>query len=194
MNPLARVRHVLARRPWLYWLAVLALAAGAGLVVAHAGASVDAARRNWGVTRDVVVASVDLAPGDPLAGHVEVRSRPGPMVPAAAITDDELGDGARVRQHVGVGEILVAADVAPTGSPQDLIPPGWSAVAVAEPVPSGAQVGDGVAAASGGLVLAPAGVVVGRVGDAVLVAVPDDHAAAVAAASAAGDLTLLLRP
>ncbi len=184
----------MARRPWLYWLAVLTLAAGAGLVVARAGASVDAARRDWGATRDVVVASVDLAPGDPLAGHIEIRSRPGPMIPAAAVTDaDELA-GALARQHVGAGEILVAPDIVATASPQALIPPGWSAVAVAEPVPSGAGVGDRVAAASGGAVLAAAGVVVGRVGDAVLVAVPDDAAAAVAAASTTGDLTLLLRP
>ena len=62
MNPVARVRHVLARRPWLYWLAVLRLAATAGLVVADAAAGVEAARRSWGATRPVVVAVVDVAP------------------------------------------------------------------------------------------------------------------------------------
>jgi hypothetical protein len=114
------------------------------------------------------------------------------MVPADAIT--RVVDGARARQHVSVGEILVAPDLAPSAAPQALIPPGWSAVAVAEAVPSGAAIGDTVAAVSGGVVLAAAGVVVGQRDDAVLVAVPDADAAAVAAASSAGDVSLLLRP
>jgi hypothetical protein len=192
MNPLAKARHVLARRPWLYWAAVVALAAGAAVAAGHAAASVDDARRQWGATRDVVVATADLAPGDPLAGHVERRSRPGPMIPSAAVTTVE--PTARARQHVSTGEILVRPDVAAIGSPQDMIPAGWAAIAVAEAVPSGAQVGDAVSAASGGVVLAEHGVVVGRSGEAVLVAVPAAQAAQVAAASANGELGLLLQP
>jgi hypothetical protein len=192
MNPLARLRHVLARRPWLYWLGVAVIALAIGLLAVRAAASVDEARRRWGSTREVAVAVTDLAPGDPIDGHVELRPRPAPMVPAAAVT--ELVDGARVRQHVSVGEILVAPDLVASAAPQSLIPAGWSAVAVAEAVPSGAAVGDDVAAVSGGVVVARAGVVVGQRDGAVLVAVPDDDAAAVAAASAAGDVSLLLRP
>ena len=64
MNPVARARHVLARRPWLYWSAVLVLAAGAGWAVTAAAAGVDDARRAWGTSRDVLVATVDIAPGD----------------------------------------------------------------------------------------------------------------------------------
>ena len=122
MNPLARLRHVLARRPWLYWLGVAAVAMAIGLVALRAAASVDEARRRWGTTREVAVALTDLAPGDPLRGHVELRSRPLPMVPAAALT--ELVDDARARQHVSVGEVLVAADLVPSAAPQALIPPG----------------------------------------------------------------------
>jgi hypothetical protein len=192
MNPLARLRHVLARRPWLYWLGVAAIAAAIGLIAVRAAASVDEARQRWGTTREVAVAIADLAPGDPLAGRVELRSRPLPMVPAAAVT--ELPDGARARQHVGTGEILVTPDLVASAAPQALIPTGWSAVAIAEAVPSGAAVGDDVAAASGGVVVAQDGIVVGQREDAVLVAVPDNEAAAVAAASAAGDVSLLLRP
>jgi len=114
------------------------------------------------------------------------------MVPDGAVT--EIAAGARARQHVSAGEILVAPDLVPSAAPQALIPPGWSAVAIAEAVPSGAAVGDDVAAASGGVVVAEEGIVVGQREDAVLVAVPDDAAAAVAAASAAGDVSLLLRP
>jgi hypothetical protein len=192
MNPLARLRHVLARRPWLYWLGVAVIAMAIGLAAVRAAASVDDARARWGTTRDVAVATADLAPGDPLAGHAELRSRPLPMVPAGAVT--ELAADARARQHVSVGEILVAPDLVPSAAPQALIPPGWSAVAVAEAVPSGAAVGDDVAAASGGVVVAQEGIVVGQREDAILVAVPDDDAAAVAAASAAGDVSLLIRP
>ncbi len=192
MNPLARARHVLARRPWLYWSAVVALATGAGLVAAHAAAAVDDARRQWGATREVLVATAELAPGDALAGRVEVRSRPGPMIPSGAVTT--VGPEAHARQHVEAGEILVGPDVAAAGSPQDMIPAGWAAVAVAEAVPSGAEVGDAVSAASGGVVLAEHGLVVGRRGEVVLVAVPAAEAPQVAAASDSGELGLLLRP
>jgi hypothetical protein len=192
MNPLARARHVLARRPWLYWLGVAVLAAAAAWGAARGASSVDAARRSWGTPRDVVVATADLAPGDALAGRVDVRSRPHPMVPDGAVT--RIDPAARARQHVSAGEILVRADVVATASPQALIPFGWAAVPVSEAVPSGAAVGDRVAAASGGAVVAAAGVVVGRSADAVLVAVPVEVAAAVAAASASGELSLLLQP
>jgi hypothetical protein len=192
MNPLARARHVLARRPWLYWLGVAVLAAAAAWGAARGAASVDAARRSWGTPRDVVVATADLAPGDGLAGRVEVRARPGPMVPDAALT--RVDGAARARQHVSAGEILVRGDVAATAGPQSLIPAGWAAVPVSEAVPSGAAVGDGVAVVGGGAVLAAAGVIVGHSAEAVLVAVPAAEAAAVAAASASGELSLLLQP
>jgi hypothetical protein len=190
MNAVARVRHVLARRPWLYWLAALVLAAGAGLVVADAVAGVDAARRAWGTTRAVVVAADDVAPGQLLADHVEVRTRPEPMVPAGAVS--ELPSTAIARQHIAAGEMIVAHDVAATDGPQALIPDGWRAVPVAEPVPSGAAVGDEVTAATGGVTLADDGVVVGLLAEGVLVAVPAEVAPQVAHAAVAGELTLML--
>ena len=192
MHVAARIRHVLARRPWLYWLAILVVAAAAATVAADAGAAVDDARRAWGRTRPVVVARVDLEPGDPLAGGTTTRSLPVPLLPPSAV--DEVASGAVARQHLGAGEVVVAADVAASGSPQALIPPGWSAVAVAEVVPTGAAIGDRVTAVADGVVLASDGRVVGHVGDAVLVAVPDDDAPALAAASAAGGAALVLRP
>jgi hypothetical protein len=192
MNPVARVRHVLARRPWLYWLAVALLAGLAGLAVADAASGVDAARRAWGTTRPVVVAAVDVAPGTALAGATEVRSLPAPMVPAGAVA--EVPDEAIARQHLASGEVVMAHDVAPTAGPRALIPDGWQAVPVAEPVPSGVAVGDEVAAVSGGVVVAAEGVVVGQLTEGVLVAVPADVAAQVAHAAATGELTLLLEP
>lgn len=192
MNPVARVRHLLARRPWLYWLAVAALATGVGAIAAHAVAGVEDARQAWGATTDVMVAISDIAPGEPVADHVETHPRPGPMVPAAAVADIE--PGAVARQHISAGEIVVAPDLAAGGAPQSLIPRGWRGVAVAEVVPSGASVGDAVAAVSGGLELAPEGIVVAQTVDAVVVAVPEDAAAQVAHAAASGELSLLLVP
>lgn len=192
MNPVARARHVLARRPWLYWSAVLLLAGLGGWTVAGAAAGVDDARRSWGATRDVVVATDDLAPGEPLTGHVEVRPRPTPAVSEAAVAS--VPPGATARQHVAAGEALVELDIAPPGGPQALIPDGWVAVAVAEAVPIGAAVGDRVAPVSGGVVLAPEAVVVGHSADALLVAVPADEAPQVAHASSTGELSLLLVP
>ena len=192
MNPVARARHVLARRPWLYWSAVLVLAAGAGWAATAAAAGVDDARRAWGTTRDVLVATVDIAPGDELVTRTELRARPVPVVAQSAV--GSLPPGAIARQHVAAGEALVAVDVAPTSGPQALIPTGSAAVAVAEAIPSGARVGDPVVAASGGVALAAEAVVVGLGVDVVLVAVPVDEAPLVAQAAASGDLTLLLVP
>lgn len=190
MHPVARLRHVLARRPWLYWSVVAALAGGIAVAAASAVAGVDDARRAWGATRSVVVAVADLAPGDPLTGHTELRAHPAPMVPSSAL--GAVPSGAIARQRVAAGEVLVEVDVAAGHLPVALVPPGWRGVAVAETVPSGAVVGDHVAAASGGAIVADDGVIVGRAESTVVVAVPAADAPAVAAAANAGDLTLLL--
>ena len=76
MHAAARARLVLARRPWLYWAAVLLLAGATATVLAAAGGAIDDARRAWGETRRVIVATADLAPGDPLAGATEQRDLP----------------------------------------------------------------------------------------------------------------------
>jgi hypothetical protein len=192
MNVTSRARWALARRPWLYWLAIGALGVGAGLLVADAVGAVDDARRRWGDERTVLVAERDAGPGDAVASIVATRSWPAPVVPAAALTGG-LPDDAVLRQHVGAGEILTTADVTAAAAPQALIPAGHRAVAVVEAVPSGAGVGDVVAVASGGVVLAPHAVVVAVRDDAVLVAVPRGDDAAVAAA-ATGDVALLIDP
>jgi hypothetical protein len=192
MHPVARLRHVLARRPWLYWLAVLALAAAAGLVVADAAAGIDAARRSWGTTRPVAVTTVDVAPGETVSGRIAVRSVPEPMIPPDAL--EEVAPTAIARQRLAAGEMVMAHDVAATDGPQALIPDGWRAVAVAELVPSGAAAGDAVSVASGGILVTDDGVVVGELAEGVLVAVPSDVAATVAHAAVTGELSLLLEP
>lgn len=191
MNPTSRVRYVLARRPWLYWLAVGVLATVAGLLVAGAAAGVDQARRRWGADRTVLVATRDARPGEPLAAVAAPRVLPAPMVPAAALS--EPPEAAVLRQHISAGEVVTGPDVAPSAAPQALIGEGRLAVAVAERVPTGAVVGDVATVASGGVVLAAEATVVGVIGDAVLVAVPADEAPAVAAAGTS-DVALLLAP
>ena len=70
------------------------------------------------------------------------------MVPASALT--AVPPSAVARQRVASGEVLVELDVVAGHLPVALVPPGWRGVPVAEPVPSGAVVGDLVVAASGG--------------------------------------------
>jgi hypothetical protein len=65
---------------------------------------------------------------------------------------------------------------------------------MAEPVASGAAVGDEVSVASGGITLTDDGVVVAVLAEGMLVAVPADVAAVVAHAAITGELTLLLEP
>ncbi|WP_117000498.1 SAF domain-containing protein [Desertimonas flava] len=192
MSVLATVRHRLARSPWIYWAVVAVLAVVAGVAVASATSGVDAARRAWGDVRAVYVASSDIAPGDQLAGRVDRRELPAPLIPGDALID--VSSGAVARQHVAAGEVLVSVDVAASGSPRSLIPADWLAVAVAERVPSGVSAGDAVRVASGGIVLADEGVVVAASPDAVLVAVPADDAAQVGQAASTGDVSLLLEP
>ena len=165
----------------------------AGWAVAAAAAGVDDARRAWGATREVVVATEDLAPGEPLSGRVDVRPAPG-AGRRRRRASTSVPSGATARQHVAAGETVVAADVAATGGPQALIPAGWVAVAVAEAVPVGAAIGDRVALVGGGVLLAAEGVVVGRTTEALLVAVPAGDGPPVAHASSTGELALLLLP
>lgn len=192
MSVLASVRHRLARSPWIYWAVIAALAVLAGVAVASATSGVEAARESWGDVRSVYVATVDIAPGDRIADHVERRDLPAPATPAGAVV--EIDPATVARQRVTAGEVIVEVDVAASGAPQSLIPPGWLAVAVAERVPSGATTGDVVQVASGGIVLADHGVVVAATAEAVLVAVPAVDAAQVGQAASTGDVSLLLEP
>ncbi|MDQ3468178.1 MAG: SAF domain-containing protein, partial [Actinomycetota bacterium] len=108
MNPLARLRHVLARRPWLYWLAVITVAAAGGLVAARAVAAVEDERAAWGSPRTVVVARRDVAPGEVLDEATERRTVPAPVVPPDALTTTR--EGAMARQRIAAGEIVVEHD------------------------------------------------------------------------------------
>lgn len=191
MSVLAQLRRLLARRPWLYWAAVGSLAVLVGALVSQATAQVEAAKRSWGETRGVMVAIVEIEPGDSMAGATQRRQLPAPMVPGDAV--DELDPGATATQRIALGELVMAHDVGAVRDPQVLIPDGWLAVSIAESVRSGVRTGDDVSVASGGVVLASDAVVVGGLEGSVLVAVPASEAAQVAQAATTGDIALLIK-
>lgn len=191
MSIAARVRLTLARSPWMYWAVVAALAGAAGLFVMRTADGVDAARESWGRPHRVVVAARDIEPGAALDGVVELRQLPSPMIPATALT--ELPTAAVARQRIAAGEVIVTHDVSSAAAPQSLIPDGWLAVAIAEPVATGARTGDRVTVTAGGVVLAADGVVVGGAEGVLLVAVPAGAAPQVAHAGSTGDVAVLLQ-
>lgn len=191
MRQLAKVRRVLARRPWIYWTIVSAVAATGAIATGSVLRGVDDERARWGDTDTVLVAIRDVAAGEALERLVVERRYPVAMIPPAAV--GSLDIGAAARHRVAAGEIVVDVDVAATTAPRSLIPRGWLGVAVVETVASGATVGDRVVVASEGVRLADDALVVGRSDGVVIVAVPGDDAATVAAASmSTGGVSLLL--
>jgi hypothetical protein len=186
------VRRVLVRRPWLYWLLVVAIAFAISASVLEHVDRVDTARDRWGDSTAVYVAARTLAPGDTL----EVVER---TVPVAVVPDDAIGVTADprplvVRQHVMVGEIVTNADVAASTGALALVPAGWAAVPIVESPASGASIGDRVQLASGGVLVADRAVVVGVHDDVTLVAVPADVAPMIPAAATTDGIAVLLVP
>ena len=91
MRHLAMVRRVLARRPWIYWLVVAAVAAGCAIATASVLGGVDDERARWGDTAVVLVADRDVAAGEPLADLLTERRYPIAMIPPARSTSLEAG-------------------------------------------------------------------------------------------------------
>lgn len=191
MHLLARFRSLAARHPAAYWCVVLALAAVAATSMWHERARLAASRAAWGSTATVVVATTELAPGDPLAG--QLVERPAAMVPPGAIDPADLAAAGRiVIQHIGVGEIVTRADLG--DGLLALLPDGWLAVAVRnEPAPLPVAVGDAVTPLSGDVAVTEMAIVVAVEGDVVTIAVPPEAAGAVADAGRLQLLVLALR-
>ena len=133
----------------------------------------------------------NLAPGErPLASR---RDAPLAIVPPTAVAGADELSGRRVLRRVGVGEIITDDDLVDRAGPLGLVPHEWRAVPVRERVPSGASAGERVDVAHDGLVVAHDAVVVERIDDVTLLAVPADRAATVALAGTDG-VTLLRSP
>ena len=198
-------RYRIRPRAVLHWALVVALAAGAVLVVARRLEQAEATIDRWGALRRVVVATERIEPGEALgADRVEERD-----VPATAVLEGTLTAAPTGRIATAVllpGEPIVEDRLAPDGlsGVAALLPPDTRALAV----PGGTQglpleVGDQVDVLA---VLDPlvdpaedptravaVGATVVDVGEeAVTVAVSPDEAPEVAFALAQGTLTLAL--
>ncbi len=188
----ARLRLVLARSPWLYWAIVAALAGVAGLLVMRAADSVDAARDRGARRGGCSSPPATSRPATRSPGRHTVRAasrhRWSPPTPST-----DLAAGAVARQHDrrrrGDRRPRRVAD----GDAAVVDPRRLARRRRRRAVPSGARVGDRVTVATGGVVVAADGLVVGVVGEALLVAVPADVPPQVANAASTGDVAVLLR-
>jgi SAF domain-containing protein len=183
MHVLARVRLVVARHPWTYWLVVALVAGAAGFGVMGAMARVDAARRSWGDSTTVWVASIPIEPGEPI--NADRREVPRAVVPDAAI--GEPPSGAVARQRIGPGEIITDSDIA-AGGRASLVPAGWVAFAVPASVEHFAT-GDHLNVYSGNQLVA-SGLVVDHGESELMVAIPAEAAPALATALLTDAVTL----
>ena len=212
-SPLPFVRRrprpllVLRRHPRAWWAVAACLALAAGMAGSSVVDRAEAARRAWGATAAVVVATRDLQPGDRLdAGALAVEPRPRATVPASALTtlpEDRVAGAA-----ILAGEVLVAERLAGEGldGPAALLPPGTRAMAIpadpslTPPVAVGDRVDLVVALAAAaepsggppGFTLVPDALVVAVEEAAVTVAVPRDDTSRVAVALGAGAVSLAL--
>ncbi len=187
MHQLAWARLMMARHPWVYWLAILAIACTVSIGTARALGEVDAARRSWGQQQTVWTATISIEPGQPITA--ERRNVPRAFVPAGAVVDTP--NSTIARQRIGPGEIVTVTDVAATGTAA-LIPAGSVAFAVAATVEHFA-VGDQIAVYAGDQFVATGDIVGGSESE-LMVAVPADAAPAMAAALLADAVTLALSP
>jgi len=172
-------RLVLARRPWIRWLTVGAVAAAAGASVHAQLQSLDAARAQWTDQQRVPVATATLSPGDVLVW--EWRSIPAVGVPDGVALS--IPDGVVARQHLGTGEIIVDADMSVGDGPAAGAAAGRVVVPVSDPLVTSPAVGLDVTIYSDGLVLADEARIVQVDGAVVFVEVDATDAPMVAAAA-----------
>lgn len=190
MHVVARTRFVLARRPWLYWLAVAGLAALAALTVHGRLTTLDDAEHAWGDTHTVLVATHALEPGD----LIDVRSVDLPLAAVPSDALDQLPADARLLQRVAEGEVVTALDVTAQRGPAAGARPGTIVVGLTDPLSRSVTIGLSVRVVADGLVLAANGTVVEVVDDVTFVAVDPADAPAIAAAAQQGLASLLYVP
>ena len=113
------------RRPVLYWALTGALAIVTALVVNSTVAAARDARAAYGITRSVVVATHDIAPGATIeSGDTRLEHRPTAVVPSDALTEAPVAQVASAA--ILEGEPVVESRVAGHG----MIPAGSIGIAV----------------------------------------------------------------
>lgn len=188
-----RIRYLLARYPWAYWLLVLVVAAGAGSVASKVVDRATASVRQLGRTVSVPVAARDVEMGTVLSDD-DVRWRPLPVGVLPDAPTAEVPVGRTTLVPLVKGEPLLASKLAPdgVGGVAALVPAGARAVGVpmAEGLPP-LRRGDRVDVLGPSVVAADA--VVLDVGEAVVtIAVVAADAPRVAEALARGPVMLVL--
>lgn len=181
MRLLPRLRLLLARRPWLYWLAVGVCAAAIWVSMSAAERSVARERSQWGTTERVWVTDGAVATGEPIVASA--RDLPLAMLPAAAVTAPPTGVAAH---PLAEGEVVVATDLVDDG---DLAPAEWLVFAVPANGSPALAAGDAAVVFGSGQRWCD-GVVVALGEQTVEVAVAPDCAAGVSAQLALGAVTL----
>lgn len=192
MPVLPAIRRFVARRPWVQWVAIFAIAIALMASVADAMARLEDERSAWGTSVVVWVASRDVEIGEPIAAGR--RTVPESVRPRAAVGADRSPEGRPARRAIGAGEIVVGDDVSPPDDELALAPDGWLVAPVEESPRSGARAGDRVQVVSDGFVLADEAVVVGAVDGVTLVAVRPEIAPLLPAASGTGAISLVRVP
>ncbi len=173
------LRLLLARRPWIRWLVIVAVAVTAAASVHAQLQSVDAARDAWTNRRRVPVATAAASPGDVLTW--EWRD-----IPAVGVPDDvalDIADQPVARRHIGNGEIVVDADLAVGAGPAAGADSGDIVVPISDALVTDPSIGLDVAIYSDGVVLADDARIVHVEASVVFVAVDSDVAPMVAAAA-----------
>lgn len=109
-----RPRLLRGRRPSLFWLAAVMLAALTGLTVARLLADARAGAARWGEVQPTLVATTDLAAGAVVGpGDTELQQLPAALVPPAGL--DQPADGQVVAAPIFRGEPVSAERLAPAG-------------------------------------------------------------------------------
>ena len=105
-------RLALRRRPILYWALTGVFALATALLVGGMLARADRAAARYGDPQSVLIATVDLAAGDPVTpAAVEATTMPGGLVPEGAIA--AVPDGRVALAPIYAGEPVVEARLAP---------------------------------------------------------------------------------
>lgn len=170
-------------------LSVLGVSAVCAVFVLVSLLSATRTREQWTQSRQVVVATVDLIPGDVLtANNTHLISLPHAVVSSDAL--EELPDHASVRLALRSHTVLTTSLIA-TRNEVAQIPTGWRIVALPTSLSTPPLVvGDAVEIVGGTTVIASSGLVASL--DPLTVAVPSEVSAIVAAAARLGEISIVL--
>lgn len=170
-------------------LSVLGVSAVCAVFVLVSLLSATRTREQWTQSRQVVVATVDLIPGDVLtANNTHLISLPHAVVSSDAL--EELPDHASVRLALRSHTVLTTSLIA-TRNEVAQIPTGWRIVALPTSLSTPPLVvGDAVEIVGGTTVIASSGLVASL--DPLTVAVPSEVSAVVAAAARLGEISIVV--